>query len=71
MANNRYYITCPKCWEEQFLWKSLWEWIYNTRAEDKWQTDLVNEIYDFMWKHIEECHKDKYILWEIFSIISK
>ena len=80
MANNRYYIECPVCKEQVYMGKSLGNGIYNMRSyqgkfykakEYKADAEVLNECYDFMWKHMLACHKDEFKGGELFKIMSE
>jgi hypothetical protein len=68
MANQRYYLTCPKCLERHYFGKSLGEGIYN-RANN--QDDFLRACYDWMWKHMVICHQDELTTGELFKVMSE
>jgi alpha-amylase/alpha-mannosidase (GH57 family) len=106
MANNRYYLYCPKCKDQQFIGKSLGDGIYDnksvksglldprdilknmaenakdnralakggyplTKNPEKYQSEFLGEIYDWMWKHIMECYKDEFYEGELFKVLTE
>ncbi len=48
--------------------KSSGEGIYHVEHSD---TQKINIIYEFMWNHMMECHKDEWKEGELFKIISE
>lgn len=104
MANNRYYLYCPKCKEKQYLGKSLGDGIYNNKSAsrdfmtpeqilselnlddnralakggfplkpepEKAQAEFLEEIYNWMWKHLMGCYKDEFYSGEIFKVLTE
>jgi len=62
MANNRYYMQCP-CGEQRYLGKSIGSGIYDSpTAED---------LQDWMWEHLIDCHKDEWVGGEIFKVVTE
>ena len=63
MVNQRYYITCPICRAVIMLGKSLGDGVYQSSVtkSGKSMSDFqkLNEVYDWMWKHMTECHEDE------------
>lgn len=67
MANQRYFIKCPVCLERTYFAKSLGAGIYIINPSSE-QHIFLNEKYDWMWKHMMECHKDEFKEGQLFSI---
>ena len=63
---NRYYLKCPVCGEKQYLGKSYGSGIYECRLYG----EVLEQIYKFMYDHLNGCHKDNTKPGEIFTVWS-
>jgi len=54
MALERYGLLCPICNDVLYIGKTMGAGIYTNRNP---AADQLEIIYDWMWKHLEECHK--------------
>lgn len=39
--------------------------------ENDADAQVLNELYDWMWKHMMECHKDEFKGGELFKVVSE
>lgn len=69
MADNRFYLYCSKCKDIFFIGKCLHDCgIYHVQTD---YSVVLEEIYSWMKKHLEECYGDRFYKGEIFKVLTE
>ena len=63
MAVNRFYVECRICKELMYMGKSCGQGIHNVN-----DSVTLESVYEWMWEHLLNCHKDESTQGELFII---
>ena len=87
MANNRFYLYCPKCKEQFYLGKCLGGCeVYHGHLKEELEgvppeylsddiptaVEFLFKLYSFMTKHLQDCYEyDCFYKGEVFKILTE